>query len=120
MPGQIGGGCPKSGRSWDGQGGGSQAQGSILRQTFCSKNAGLISEKRQSVVYKLYPFQIEMRVKMQLTWSFLLSLVLVLAMLLWPRWQNCRFIASSVLILIILFCRVPLCTQTPVLQFVRT
>lgn len=24
---------------------------------------------RQSVVYKLYPFQIEMRVKMQLTWS---------------------------------------------------
>jgi len=34
----------------------------------------LISGERQSVVYKLYPFQIEMRVKMQLTWSFWLSL----------------------------------------------
>jgi len=32
------------------------------------RGLGHISE-RQSVVYKLYPFQIEMRVKMQLTWS---------------------------------------------------
>lgn len=31
------------------------------------RERGHISE-RQSVVYKLYPFQIEMRVKMQLTW----------------------------------------------------
>lgn len=62
--------------------------------------------KRQSVVYKLYPFQIEMRVKMQLTWSLGQPTVPsglgpgkvkvpMLGVLLWPPLRNCLFITST-------------------------
>lgn len=67
--------------------------------------------ERQSVVYKLYPFQIEMRVKMQLTWSLGQPTVPsgarngergpgkvkvpMLGVLLWPPLRNCLFITST-------------------------
>lgn len=76
---------------------GSQAQGSILRQT---RGLELISGERQSVVYKLYPFQIEMRVKMQLTWSFCcLWFRFCCWFCSWPRCYGHRFMASSILII---------------------